>query len=118
MNVQSAVRRESAPFALLAGLMVGAAALILVKGRGLIFFYDEWAWVMRRRGWSVGTFLEPHNEHLSLVPVTIFKVLFVTVGLSHYWVYRLVGVAFHIALVACCSRSYAAGSGTGWECCS
>lgn len=92
-------RIRYAPFAALAGLMAAASALILVKGRGLTFFYDEWAWVMRRRGWSVDTFLEPHNEHLSLLPVTVFKLLFVTAGLSHYWVYRVVGLLFHLACV-------------------
>ena len=88
-----------APFVTLAGLMVLASVAILVKGRGLTFFYDEWAWVMRRRDWNVGVFLEPHNEHLSLLPVTVFKLLFATVGLSHYGVYRVVGLLFHLTCV-------------------
>ena len=79
--------------------MALASMATLVKGRGLTFFYDEWAWVMRRRGWSTGVFLEPHNEHLSLLPVTVFKLLFVTVGLSHYGVYRVVGLLFHLTCV-------------------
>ena len=84
----------------LAGLMAVCAAGLLYAGRALTFYYDEWDFVQGRRGWTVDTFLQPHNEHLSLVPVAIFKLLFVTAGLDHYWVYRAVNVGFHLICVA------------------
>jgi hypothetical protein len=70
------------------------------KGFGLTFNYDEWDWVMNRRGWSADTLLTPHNEHLSLVPMLVFKVLFVTVGIDSYSPYRVAVILVHFVCVA------------------
>jgi hypothetical protein len=68
-----------------------AFVVILYLGRNLsTFLYDEWSFVLNRRGWSLDTFLVPHNEHLSAAPVLVFKLLFKTVGASPYWPYRVV----------------------------
>jgi hypothetical protein len=48
----------------------------------------------------VETFLRAHNEHFSLVPILIFKLLFATVGLDSYWVYRSLLLLAHLAVVA------------------
>jgi hypothetical protein len=79
--------------AALAGVLFLCAAELLYAGRHVTFFYDEWDFVTGRRGTGAATFLEPHNEHLSLIPVAIYKLLFAAVGLSHHWVYRAVLVA-------------------------
>jgi hypothetical protein len=84
----------------LALLMAIAAVLIYRKGLGLTFYYDEWNFVMNRRSWSTATLLEPHNEHFVLLPVVLFKLLFATVGLADYWVYRVVLIAAHLLCVA------------------
>ena len=55
---------------------------------------------MNRRDWTVGTFLEPHNEHLSLVPVAVYKLLFVTVGIDDYAPYRTAVLLVHVLCVA------------------
>jgi hypothetical protein len=81
----------------LAVISVIAAAVILREFRGLTFFYDEWDFVQNRRGWDVGTFLEPHNEHLHLIPTMVFKALFVVVGIGSYWPYAIALVATHVA---------------------
>jgi hypothetical protein len=81
-------------------LSLVAAVLIYRKGVGTTFYYDEWNFVMNRRGWDVETFLRPHAEHLSLVPVLIFKLLFATVGLDSYGVYRLLLIAAHVVVAA------------------
>lgn len=86
--------------AVLGTLMLAEAVILFRKGFGLTFNYDEWNWVMNRRGWSVGTLLEPHNEHLSLVPVLVFKLLFVTVGIDRYWPYRLAIILVHLLCVS------------------
>ena len=44
------------------------------------------------------TFLEPHNEHLSLIPVAIYKLLFATVGLEHYGPYRVMVIVAHLGV--------------------
>jgi hypothetical protein len=86
--------------AVLLGLMLGASIVIYRSGLGLTFYYDEWNLVLGRGGWNVDTFLVPHNEHLLLVPVVVFKLLFVTAGLDSYWAYRLVPLGFHLLCVA------------------
>jgi len=85
--------------ATLAALSALAAVVLLVKGRGLTFSYDEWDWIVGRIHWRTDVLLTPHNGHLSLVPLLVFKVLFVTVGLKAYWVYRLLLVALHLTCV-------------------
>jgi len=80
-------------------MVIAAAALIYVGG-GLTFVKDEWAFIYNRREWTLGVFLAPHNGHIQLFPVGVFKVLFATVGLTEYWVYRLTVVAAHLVCVA------------------
>src|SRR5579862_8876922 len=87
----------------LALLMAASALLLLYVGRRLTFFYDEWTFIVVRRGSSLGSYLDPHNGHLSLFPVLVYKALFATVGLRHYLPYRLVGVAMHLL---CCGLLY------------
>lgn len=86
--------------AVLGVLMLLQTVNLYRKGLGLTFNYDEWNWVMNRRGWSAATLLNPHNEHLSLIPVLIFKVLFVTVGIDTYWPYRVAVIVAHLVVVA------------------
>jgi hypothetical protein len=93
-------RASSGPLALwaLGATMALSAAVLLYAGRRLGFFYDEWSFVIGRYQSGVSTFLDPHNEHLSLIPVAVYKVLFATVGLHPYWVYRAVLVAVHLSI--------------------
>jgi hypothetical protein len=83
------------------GVLMGVAAIVLFReGDNLIVFFDEWSIVLERRDWDLDAFLKPHNEHIALLPILVLKVLFVTVGLDAYWVYRLVAIAVHLAVVA------------------
>lgn len=89
-------------------LAAGAFALLAVyalihlyrKGVNTSFYYDEWTWILGRHGGGASTFLEPHNEHLSLVPVAIYKLLWATVGLDHYGAYRIVVLVLHVTVAA------------------
>lgn len=60
-----------APLALLAVAMAVAAAVLLDYGSGLTFFQDSWEFLMHRRDPSAATLLDPHNEHIVLLPVLI-----------------------------------------------
>jgi hypothetical protein len=82
-----------------AGLL-GFGLLLIVLSRHLGFFQDEFFWILHRRGWNASAFLENHNGHFSLVPVTIYKLLFVTVGLGHTWPYRVPVILAHLGCVA------------------
>jgi hypothetical protein len=81
---------------MLALALAVAGAFVLWETRGSYFLIDEWIWIVERRDSSVATFLEPHNQHLSLVPLAIYRALFETVGLDHYWPYRVVLVIGHL----------------------
>jgi hypothetical protein len=80
----------------LAILLILTGAFLFYETRGTTFWFDEWQWVVERRGFDVGTFLRPHNEHLSLIPIAIYKLLFVTAGLDSYAPYRAVVIALHL----------------------
>jgi hypothetical protein len=85
------------PVLVLACVFVIAAIVIMHAGRDTTFFYDDWNFVTQRLGWRPHILLYPHNEHLSLLPVLVYKLLFETVGLDHYGVYRFVAVLFNLA---------------------
>jgi len=95
---RSPIERLSPAVPLAAGLLLCGVGL-MVLSRHLSFYADEWEFIINRRGWNPGAFLRPHNEHLMLVPIAIFKMLFVTVGLRHSWPYRLVLIAVHLLCV-------------------
>jgi hypothetical protein len=80
--------------------MFGFGLLLVVLSRHLGFFQDEYSWILHRGPWSANAFLENTNGHLLLVPVIVYKLLFVTVGLEHTWPYRLVLVGLHLTCVA------------------
>src|SRR2546421_3081899 len=103
MRSRVAAQRVAMPAVALGVLLCIGAILLLYAGRHLTFFFDEWDFILGRRGGSVGTYLDPHNGHLALFPVVVYKVLFKLVGLRHYFPYQLVLVALH---VACCGLLY------------
>lgn len=84
----------------LALLLIAGAVLLLYETRGTELWFDDWIWVMDRRAGGLGTFLDPHNGHLSLVPVAIYKLLFASVGIDSYAPFRVVMVVAHLAVVA------------------
>jgi hypothetical protein len=87
-------RAESAPRALTAGVRapeIAAVALVLAgclivahEARRLTFTDDDWAFILGRRGHSLGVFLRPHNEHLSALPILAYKVLLRVFGAGSY----------------------------------
>jgi hypothetical protein len=80
-------------------LVVGGAFLYH-QTSGTTFWSDEWLWAQYRRGNDLGTFLRPYNEHLSLVPIVIYRLLFATAGLRSYVPYRVLVIAMHLVCVA------------------
>jgi hypothetical protein len=90
---------ESLSWAALAGLLLAAGAFFLYETRDTTFWSDEWVWLLERRETDFATFLEPHNEHLSLVPVALYKALFAIAGADDYLPYRLPVIAAHLVVV-------------------
>jgi hypothetical protein len=92
-------RQDRRPLVVLAAGLLGSGLLLMSISRHLGFYADEWSFILGRRGWHPWVFLAPHNGHFSLVPVAIYKILFVTVGAGHSWPYRLVLVLLHLLCV-------------------
>ena len=95
-------RPRQAAFAIGALAIVFALAGIELDrlGRGRTFFYDEWSFILNRRGGLVDSLLQPHNGHLSLIPAATYRVLFHFVGLEHYRPYRLLAIFVHLLVAA------------------
>jgi hypothetical protein len=83
----------------LAILLAAAGARFYHLTRGTTFFFDEWSWVIGRRGDDLATFLRTYNGHFSLIPIVIYRLLFITVGLAHYGPYRAAVIATHLLCV-------------------
>jgi hypothetical protein len=95
-----ALRSPAVPWIALATLVLGTGALLYHETRGTTILFDEWTWVLHRRGDSLSTFLASHDGHLSLIPIALYRLLFATVGLRHYGPYRAVMIVEHLAICA------------------
>ncbi len=84
---------------LVAALIVGLPFLVWM-GRGMTFFSDEWAFIESRSLVDPGTWLPPHNEHWSTLPVIAYRALVETVGLTSYVPFLALVVALHGLVVA------------------
>ena len=63
------------------------------------FFYDEWDWVTQDRPWDLKLLLLPHNEHWSTIPLLVWKVLFVSVGIRSHIPYQAAVLVVHVIAV-------------------
>jgi len=75
-------RAAAAPYLLLAAALALSLVALLSLCADLTFFQDTWAYLLRRRGFSAEVFLDPHNEHLVVIPVAIEKLLVEAFGTS------------------------------------
>ena len=129
-RARARVAPETLTWVAFGALLVVAAAFLLHETRGTTFWFDEWVWILDRRGNDLDTFLEPHNEHLSLIPVAIYKLLFATAGLDHYGPWRVLVTAAHLGLatlvfvytkrrvgglLALCAAALLLFLGPGWQ---
>ena len=74
-------------------LIVSAAILWLA--RGFTFYFDEWTFVLTAPDWTAVTFLQPHNEHPSMLLRAVYAILLNTVGLRSYVPYLAVLLLLH-----------------------
>ena len=64
------------------------------------FFFDEWNFIFQRRQGSVDDFLAPHNGHLSLLPVSFYKIALSLFGMNHYRPFRIAGLFVHLLVAS------------------
>lgn len=97
-----ALRAERPLLVALAATMLVAAVTYLQLARGLWFYADDWVFLVDRTppAGLIRSLLAPHNEHLSLLPVAVFRLTFAVVGLKSYVAYAAWGIAAHVATSA------------------
>ena len=74
--------REPAVIGLLIVALAGSATVLLFLQSRLTFFGDDWSFLLERRGLSAGVFLNPHNDHIVILPVAIYKTLLGIFGMT------------------------------------
>jgi hypothetical protein len=82
--------RRNPPIVLLGLALLASSALLLTLGARLSFFQDSWAFLLERQGFSVGDFLRPHNEHISVIAVGVQKLLLALFGMESDFPERVV----------------------------
>ena len=100
LRADAVLRSPALPWTMLAVLALATGALLYHETRGTTLWFDEWLWLFQRRGGSLGSFLDTHNGHLSLIPVAIYKLLFATAGIRSSAPYRVVLIVAHVGTCA------------------
>jgi len=78
---------------------VAGCAAILLMSRGFNFYFDEWDFILAAPDWTLLSYLQPHNEHPSLIPKLVYGILLNTAGLRTYVPYMVVLMLLHGANV-------------------
>ena len=73
---------RNAPQLLLGAALLVAAVVTLILVRHLTFFADSWDFLMNRRHLTVSAVLEPHNEHIVVIPVLITQLFLRIFGMT------------------------------------
>ena len=83
----------------LGALLAIASVYVLYLGRDLTFFRDDWLILFYRDGRDLGNYLATYAGNLIPLTIALYLALFKTVGLDHYWVFRVVALIGHLAVV-------------------
>jgi hypothetical protein len=76
-------------------LAVIASGAILWLSRGYTFYFDEWDFIQSAPDWAWTSYLQPHNEHPSMLFRLIYAALLNTVGMQSYVPYMTVLLVLH-----------------------
>jgi hypothetical protein len=111
-------------------MAVVVAVAILWLSRTYTFYFDEWSFILTAPDWTWITYLQPHNEHPSMLFRLAYLALLKTFGLRSYVPYMAVLVALHAVnvvllfhlvrrrageLIAFGSAALLVFLGAGWE---
>ena len=77
-------------------IAVGAVALVGWLGHYFWFHGDEWNYLVNRNGGNIADLFHPRNEHLSLLPIATYRVLWNLFGLRSYVPYQIPVIAVHL----------------------
>jgi hypothetical protein len=62
--------------------VVCSGTYLLILQSPLTFYADDWSFLIDRRGFSVSVFFDPHNDHIAIIPVAIYKALLGLFGME------------------------------------
>ena len=79
-------------------MLLSGVLLLHWLGR-LTFWRDEWAFLLHRRPWTVGSVLDPFVEQLLAIPVLIYKTLVGIFGMDSAVPFQVVAVLLFLASV-------------------
>lgn len=82
--------------ALLAVAVLASGALLLALGSKLTFLLDDWTVLVYRRGFTEQAILDPHGEHILVVPVLAYKALLGIFGMGSAFPFRVVSTAMFL----------------------
>jgi hypothetical protein len=74
-----------------------SASAVVALGSRLTFFNDDWYILLLRPGLGADALLEPHNGHLTLLPILAYKGLVAAFGLDAQVPFRLLLAAVTVA---------------------
>jgi len=74
--------KQNAAVVMLGLALLASAVVLLTYASGLAPFQDSWEFLMHRRGFTADAFLQPHNEHIVVIPVAIDQLLLRLFGMS------------------------------------
>lgn len=80
------------------GAALGCTAILWLT-RTYTFYFDEWEFIVTAPGWTLSTYLQPHNEHPVILTRLVYAALLATAGLRTYLPYMASLMAFHAANV-------------------
>lgn len=73
---------RNAPLLLLGGALLASALLILALTWHFTYLQDSWEFLINRRAFTADSFLQPHNEHIVVIPVAIMQLFLHVFGMS------------------------------------
>ena len=76
---------------------VAIAATLLLASRTYTFYFDEWTFILTAPDWTWITYLQPHNEHPSILFRLVYGALLNTVGMRSYLPYMAALLSLHAA---------------------
>lgn len=74
--------KSNAPVLLLGAALAASAVLTLFITAEMTFFQDTWEILMNRRDVSLDALMQPHNEHIVVLPTAIEQLLIRVFGMS------------------------------------
>jgi hypothetical protein len=81
-------------------LEVTALPVLLVSGRRLWFGLDDWDFLATRSGGNLGDLFRGHYGHWVTLPVLMYRLMWLLVGLRSYMPYQLLVIVAHLTAAA------------------